>query len=456
MEIFAGFVEHTDHQVGELLKGLDERGLKENTLVIYIFGDNGSSAEGQNGSISELLAQNQIPNTIEQQIEALEKIGGLDVLGTPKTDNMYHSGWAWAGSTPFKSTKLIASHFGGTRNPMVISWPKKIKPDNIARQQFLHVNDIAPTLYDILGIKTPKIVNGFEQDPIDGTSFAYTFDDADASNKKHTQFFDNNGSRGIYHNGWFASTFGPLYPWLSAQKGLAEWDSNKDVWQLYDLNNDFSQAHDIATKNPKKLEELKQLFLKEAKDNKDFPIGAGIWLRLHPEDLATTGYTKWKFTSNTNRMPEFTAPGLGRTSNTVEIDCEVGENASGVIYAMGGLSGGLTLYMDKGYLVYEYNLMIIEQFTTKSKAPLAPGNHKIEVHTVIKDNKPGASGTVTLIVDGEVIGTAVLERSVPLLFTASETFDVGTDLGSPVSLNYDDRRPFAFEGKIRSVDVKLQ
>ena len=456
MEIFAGFVEHTDHQVGELLKGLDERGLKENTLVIYIFGDNGSSAEGQNGSISELLAQNQIPNTIEQQIQALEKIGGLDVLGTPKTDNMYHSGWAWAGSTPFKSTKLIASHFGGTRNPMVISWPKKIKPDNIARQQFLHVNDIAPTLYDILGIKTPKIVNGFEQDPIDGTSFAYTFDDADASNKKHTQFFDNNGSRGIYHNGWFASTFGPLYPWLSAQKGLAEWDSNKDVWQLYDLNNDFSQAHDIATKNPKKLEELKQLFLKEAKDNKDFPIGAGIWLRLHPEDLATTGYTKWKFTSNTNRMPEFTAPGLGRTSNTVEIDCEVGENASGVIYAMGGLSGGLTLYMDKGYLVYEYNLMIIEQFTTKSKAPLAPGNHKIEVHTVIKDNKPGASGTVTLIVDGEVIGTAVLERSVPLLFTASETFDVGTDLGSPVSLNYDDRRPFAFEGKIRSVDVKLQ
>ena len=456
MEIFAGFVEHTDHQVGELLKGLDERGLKENTLVIYIFGDNGSSAEGQNGSISELLAQNQIPNTIEQQIQALEKIGGLDVLGTPKTDNMYHSGWAWAGSTPFKSTKLIASHFGGTRNPMVISWPKKIKPDNIARQQFLHVNDIAPTLYDILGIKTPKIVNGFEQDPIDGTSFAYTFDDADASNKKHTQFFDNNGSRGIYHNGWFASTFGPLYPWLSAQKGLAEWDSNKDVWQLYDLNNDFSQAHDIATKNPKKLEELKQLFLKEAKDNKDFPIGAGIWLRLHPEDLATTGYTKWKFTSNTNRMPEFTAPGLGRTSNTVEIDCEVGENASGVIYAMGGLSGGLTLYMDKGYLVYEYNLMIIEQFTTKSKAPLAPGNHKIEVHTVIKDNKPGASGTVTLIVDGEEIGTAVLERSVPLLFTASETFDVGTDLGSPVSLNYDDRRPFAFEGKIRSVDVKLQ
>lgn len=239
MEIFAGFVEHTDRQVGELLKWMEERGLKDNTLVIYIFGDNGSSAEGQSGSISELLAQNQIPNTIEQQIAALEKIGGLEVLGTSKTDNMYHSGWAWAGSTPFKSTKLIGSHFGGTRNPMVISWPKKIKPDTAVRQQFLHVNDIAPTVYDILDIKAPKVVNGQEQDPIDGVSFAPTFDDAQAKNKKHTQFFDNNGSRGIYHEGWFASTFGPLYPWSSSQKGLADWNSTKDVWQLYDLKSDF-------------------------------------------------------------------------------------------------------------------------------------------------------------------------------------------------------------------------
>ena len=455
MEIYAGFVEHTDTQVGELIKGLEDRGLKENTLVIYIFGDNGSSAEGQNGSISELLAQNQIPNTIEQQLAALDKIGGLDVLGTSKTDNMYHAGWAWAGSTPFKSTKLVAAHFGGTRNPMVISWPKRIKPDTTTRQQFLHVNDIAPTLYEILNIKPPQVVNGFDQDPIDGISFAYTFDDANAKNRKQTQFFDNNGSRGIYHDGWFACTFGPLYPWVSAQKGLAQWDSSKDVWQLYDLNNDFSQAHDLAGKNPGKLAEMKKLFLKEAKENKDFPIGAGIWLRLHPEDMAKTGYTRWKFTQNTNRMPEFTAPGLGRQSNTVHIELETDENSSGVLYAMGGASGGLTLYMEKGKLVYEYNMMIIEQYTAASEKPLTAGKHQIDVTTVIEGNKPGAGGTVTLVVDGEEVGKATLKRSVPLLFTASETFDVGTDLGSPVSLNYFDRRPFAFNGKIKAVNVRL-
>lgn len=455
MEIFAGFVEHTDHQVGLLLKGLEERGLRENTLVIYIFGDNGSSAEGQKGSISELLAQNQIPNTIEQQIAALDKLGGLDALGTARTDNIYHAGWAWAGSTPFKSTKLVAAHFGGTRNPMVISWPKKIKADSLSRQQFLHVNDVAPTIYDLLDITPPKVVNGYDQDPIDGISFAYTFDDASAKNRKPTQFFDNNGSRGVYHEGWFASTFGPLHPWVSAEKGLDKWDSSKDVWQLYDLSNDFSQAHDLSAKHPDKLAQMKALFLKEAKDNKDFPIGAGIWLRLHPEDLATTGYTNWRFTQNTRRMPEFTAPGLGRQSNTIHIELETNEESSGVLYAMGGAGGGLTLYMDKGKLVYEYNMMIIEQYTASSVQALAAGKHQIDITTVIKDNKPGAAGTVTLVVDGQEVAKTTLNRSVPLLFTASETLDIGVDLGSPVSLNYEARRPFAFDGKIKSVDVQL-
>lgn len=224
---------------------------------------------------------------------------------------------------------------------------------------------------------------------------------------------------------------------------MTKWDSDKDVWHLYDLDKDFFRAHDLAAKYPKKLEDMKKLFLKEAKDNKDFPIGAGIWMRLHPEDMAT-GYTSWKFTQNTNRMPEFTAPGLGRTSNTVAIDLEVGEKASGVLYAMGGAGSGLTLYTDKGHLIYEYNMFIIEQYTAKSAAPLTAGKHKIEVDTVIEGNKPGAAGTVTLTVDGKEVGKAILKRSVPLLFTASETFDVGVDLGSPVSLNYDDRRPFKF------------
>lgn len=454
MEVFAGFVEHTDQQVHELLLGLEQRGLNENTLVFYIFGDNGSSAEGQNGSISELLAQNQIPNTIEQQIDALDEIGGLDVLGSPKVDNMYHAGWAWAGSTPFRSTKLVAAHFGGTRNPMVVSWPKRIQPDTAMRSQFHHVVDVAPTLYELLGIRPPDVVHGYEQLPIDGVSLAYTFAGGDAETHKKTQFFDNNGSRGLYHEGWFASTFGPLYPWVSAQKGLADWDSAQDVWQLYDLGSDFSQATDLAAAHPEKLDEMKALFLEVAKDNQDFPIGAGIWLRLHPEDVLKTPYTQWTFTENTRRMPEFTAPGLGRQSSHVAIDVELGQEANGVLYALGGAGGGLALYLDEGHLVYEYNMMIIENYRARSTAKLAQGKHRIEVATTIP--RPGAPGEVLLWVDGREVGRAKLARTVPLVFTASETFDVGADLGSPVSLEYAERRPFAFEGTIDRVAVELR
>ena len=239
MEIYAGFVEHVDVQAGKLIDELERLGIRDNTIVIYIFGDNGASAEGQNGTISELLAQNGIPNTVEQQLAALDKIGGLDALGSPKTDSMYHAGWAWAGNTPFQHTKLVASHFGGTRNPMVISWPKGIKPDRTPRPQFHHVNDIAPTIYEIVGIKPPKVVDGFAQDPIDGVSLAYTFADAKAPTRKKVQYFDNNGSRAIYQDGWVAATFGPLVPWLPGAPGLAEWDSAKDKWELYDITQGF-------------------------------------------------------------------------------------------------------------------------------------------------------------------------------------------------------------------------
>jgi sulfatase-like protein len=245
---------------------------------------------------------------------------------------------------------------------------------------------------EILGITPPKVVDGFEQDPIDGVSMVYTFADAKTPTRKQTQYFDNNGSRGIYHDGWFACTFGPLTPWLTVSPGLATWDSNEDVWELYNLNADFSQADDLAAKEPKRLEEMKTLFLKEAKANKAFPIGAGIWLRIHPEDRVKTPYTAWQFDSATTRMPEFTAPGLGRESSHVTIDADLGENASGVLYALGGASGGLTLYMDKGDLVYEYNMMIIERFAARSAARLAPGKRRIEVDTMIA--KPGGPAEV--------------------------------------------------------------
>jgi arylsulfatase len=456
MELYAGFTEHTDTQVGRLVDGLQNRGLKDNTLILYIWGDNGSSSEGQNGSISELLAQNNIPNTVEQQMAALERLGGLKALGSPTSDNMYHAGWAWAGSTPFKGTKLLASYFGGTRNPMVVSWPKKIKPSGEVRSQFHHVIDIAPTLYEILGIAPPEVVNGHQQMPIDGTSFAYTFNDGAAPPEKKVQFFDNNGSRAIYKDGWMACTFGPFIPWdtPASVPRVAKWDSAADEWELYNLAEDFSQANNLAATMPEKLDELKQEFMKLAEANQDFPIGAGNWLRLHPEDRIKTPYTSWTFTRNTRRMPEFTAPGLGRESNRVTIDVDVPDKANGVLYAVGGSSGGLTLYMKDGYLVYLYNMLIIEQYETRSAAPVKSGKHKIEVITSISG--PGKSGTATLLVDGTEVGKAVLKRTVPAAFTASESFDVGADLGSTVSLEYIKQRPFEFEGAIGKVNVDLK
>ncbi len=455
MEVFAGFVEHTDVQVGKLVDGLQELGLRDNTLIFYIWGDNGSSAEGQRGSVSELLAQNNIPNTLTQQLEALDQLGRLAELGGPKVDNMYHAGWAWAGSTPFQSTKLVAAHFGGTRNPLVVSWPKRIKADKTPRSQFHHVNDIVPTVYGILEIRHPKRVNGFDQIPIDGVSLAYTFDAAKAPGQKRTQYFENNGSRGIYHDGWFACTFGPFLPWDTPARvaRLKNWNANQDVWELYDLGNDFSQANNLASQETERLAQMKGLFLTEAKANHAFPIGGGLWTRFHPEDVIATPYTQRRFDASTTRMPEFTAPGLGKKSNQVTIELEVGDQPSGVLYALGGASGGLTLYLDRGQLVYEYNMLIIERTKLKCPDRLSAGKHTIQVNTTI--TKPGAKAEVVIRVDGQEAGRTVVKRTVPVAFTASETLDVGVDLGSPVSLDYFERAPFRFDGKIRAVNVKL-
>ena len=246
MEVYAGFLEHTDVQVGKLIDELEARGIRDNTMVIYILSDNGASAEGMGGSVAELNAQNAIPSTVEEHIAVAEQLGGLEAIGGPKMDNMYHSAWAWAGDSPFRYTKLIAADWGGTRTPMVISWPKRIKPDKTPRPQFLHVNDVVPTIYEILGIQAPKVVDGHPQDPIDGTSFVYTFDSPTAPERKKTQYFDIMGSRGIYHEGWMASAFGPRKPWVAEAIDLNKWDPMEDEWQLFDTRKDFSLMHDLA------------------------------------------------------------------------------------------------------------------------------------------------------------------------------------------------------------------
>ncbi|WP_293118137.1 arylsulfatase [Moorena sp. SIO4G3] len=469
MELYAAFVEDVDTQAGKIVDELEAEDLLDETLIFYVWGDNGASADGRDGSISELLAQNQIPNTVEEQLQALsEQFGteedpsGLSALGTAKTDNMYNAAWAWAGDAPFRYTKMIASHFGGTRNPLVISGYAgskygKITADSTPRAQFHHVNDIAPTIYEILGITPPEEFYGVVQDPIDGVSMAYTFNKPDAPGQKKIQYFENNGSRGIYFDGWYACTFGPLIPWeTTSSKDLEDWDSRDDVWELYDLTTDFTQQNDLADQKPEILEMMKQLFLQEAEENKVFPIGGGLWTSIHPEDRLENPYKSWTFDTSTTRMPEFTAPGLGRESNTVTIDVDLNGNDSGVLYALGGSSGGLTLFMKDGKLKYEYNMMLLDRYTAESAAPIEDGNHTIEVKTTFPIPKPLARAKVTIKVDGEKVAKTWVKRTVPSAFTASETFDVGTDLGSPVSLDYADNPPFPFTGKIKTVKVELE
>jgi len=457
MEIYAGFLEHTDVQYGKIVDELEQQGLLENTLILYIFSDNGPSAEGMGGSISELLAQNVMPSTVAQQLEVLDKdYGGMDALGGPKLDVMYHHGWAYSGAAPFQGTKLVAAQFGGTRTPLVVSWPKKIKHDGKVRPQFHHVNDIAPTIYDVLNITPPKVVNGVEQQPLDGTSLAYSFDQPDAKPAKTTQYFELMGSRGIYHEGWFAGTFGPKAPWLNDPAGLIDWDPEKEVWQLHNLNNDFSQSKDLAQENPEKLAEMKALFDKEAEANHVYPIGAGFYTAFYnPSEMPSSPLTEWSFYEGQDRIPEAMAPKFvsGRSTLAV-IDAEIGKDAEGVLFAIGGVSSGFTVYIDKGILKAEYNAMTMNRYKVASKAAIPTGKVKIEVETQYDSTERLAPATVTLTVNGKQVGQGRIERSVPSVHTASETFDVGVDLGSPVALDYYDRAPFPFNGKIEKIHIR--
>jgi arylsulfatase A-like enzyme len=456
MEVFAGFTEHVDAQVGRMVDEIDRLGYGDNTLILYIWGDNGASAEGQNGTISELLAQNGIPTTTKQQIKALDGLGGLDVLGSPKTDNMYHAGWAWAGGAPYQYTKLIASHFGGTRNPMAVRWPAKIKADATPRAQFLHVNDVVPTIYDVLGITPPRVVNGIPQDPFDGVSFTKTFSDAKAKAGKKTQYFEVMGSRAIYHDGWIASAFGPRTPWIPGlPKGILEWTPDKDKWELYNLDEDWSQANDLADKMPAKLADMKELFLIEFTKNSGLPIGGGLWVPVfHPELRAAPPYTSWTFPGAITRMPEFAAPALGNKPNVVTVEADVPDNANGVIYALGGFSAGLTCYVKDGVLSYEYNLFEIMRTHIKAKDKLPTGKVKIEVETSYVERKPAGPLKVVLKVNGKEIASGVVPVSAPLGFTANDGLDFGIDLGSPVGIEYYDQAPFKFNGRIEQAHVE--
>ena len=455
MEIFAGFAEHADYNAGRVIDEIEREGKLDNTLIFYIWGDNGSSSEGLNGTISEQLAQNGIPTRISQHLEALKELGGLDALGGPKTDNMYHAGWAWAGSTPYQGTKLMGAYFGGTRQPMAVAWPKGIKPDATPRAQFHHVIDIVPTIYEIAKITPPRVVNGFEQDPIEGVSMRYALDDAKAEGRRKTQFFDIMASRGIYHDGWFASARGPREAWVGGMPpGIRQWSPLTDKWELYNIDKDWSQANDLAASNPQKLEEMKLLFLVESAKNKNLPIGGGLWSTAiyHPEDAPSTSVTEWIFDGPMAGMPEPVAPKLGKVDSLVSMDVDVPANANGVLYALAGFSGGVTCFVKDGILSYEFNLFEVQRTKIKAKDKLAAGKAKIEVESKLV-GPIGGPMNVTLRVNGQVVAQGQVPAAMSLHFTSNATFDIGRDLDSPVSLDYFDKAPFAFNGTIGKTKI---
>lgn len=457
MEIYAGFLQHTDVQYGKIVDELEQQGLRDNTLIIYINSDNGPSAEGINGSISELLAQNSMPSTVEQQIEVLNnEYGGLDALGGPTLETMYHHGWTFAGAAPFQGVKLLAAYMGGTRTPLVISWPKKIKHDGNVRTQFHHVNDIASTIYDVLNITPPRMLNGVEQQPIDGESMLYSFDKPEAKGIKKTQYFELMGSRGVYHEGWFAGTFGPKAPWSTDPTGVINWVPEKDVWELYNLEEDYSQSKDLAKENPEKLAELRAIFDKEATENLVYPIGASYYTVFYsPSEMPSSPLTEWSFFEGQDRIPEALAPKFvsGRSTLAV-IEAQIDKDAEGVLFALGGTSSGFTVYMDQGLLKAEYNAMTLNRYKAASTSPIPTGKVKIEVKTQYDGKERLGPATLTLMVNGKQVAQMRIERSVPSIHTASETFDVGIDLGSPVAMDYLDRAPFKFTGKIEKINIK--
>jgi len=449
MEVYAGFLEHTDVQVGKLIDELEARGIRDNTMVIYILSDNGASAEGMEGSVAELNAQNGIPSTVAEHIAVAEELGGLDAIGGPRMDNMYHSAWAWAGDSPFRYTKLIAADWGGTRTPMVVSWPKRIEPDATPRSQFTHVNDVVPTIYEILGIEPPKVVDGHLQDPIDGVSFAYSFDSADALERKQTQYFDIMGSRGIYHEGWMASTFGPRTPWVAQMPDLSSWDPMQDAWQLFDTRTDYSLMNDLAAEHPEKLEKMKALFMWEAEENKALPVGGGLYTVLNPQEMKSSSNSEWTLFEGMTRIPESQAPNVRNGNLRVEIETEVPEGVNGVIFAMGGYAGGVSLYAIDGELYYEYSALLLKRDKIEvGRLPAGDVTIAFEMRTPMERAAPAE---LKFWINGEEAATGTVERTIPAVFTASETFDVGMDTSSPVADDYFDKAPFAFEGTLKKL-----
>lgn len=448
METFAGFAEHTDHEVGRLVAQLDQIGALENTLFFYIVGDNGASAEGgPEGTYNEMMALNGIVGKAEQMMDHIDTWGG------PTTFPHYAIGWAWATNTPFQWTKQVASHFGGTRNGMVMHWPKGIKGDGSVRSQFHHVIDVAPTALEAAKIPQPKTVNGVEQRPMDGVSMLYAAADAGAEDRRTTQYFEMFGNRAIYHEGWVAATRHSI-PWLLTQNPPLK----DDVWELYHVEKDFSQSNNLAAENPEKLKELQAVFEKEGIRNHVFPIDDRRSERFDPQiagraDLLAGRKSLTVYPGMTGMMENTFINVKGR-HHTVEAVVEIKDGqTNGVVIAQAGYFGGWTLYFKDGKPRHEYNFFALERTNIGSDAALPPGKHTIHYEFIPDEVKPGTGGKSILSVNGQKVAEGHIPKTQPFSFSGDEGADVGIDAETNVSPDYPQFNN-AFTGKIQHVTVE--
>jgi len=448
METFAGFAEHTDHEVGRLVSQLEALGELDNTLFFYIVGDNGSSAEGgPEGSYNEMMALNGIIGQADQMM------GHIDDWGGPTTFPHFAIGWAWAGNTPFQWTKQVASHFGGTRNGMVLHWPKGIQAKGEVRSQFHHVVDVAPTALEAAKLPQPRMVNGVAQRPMDGVSMLYSADGAQAKDQRRTQYFEMFGNRGIYHEGWVACTRHSI-PWLLAPLPPVK----DDVWELYHVDQDFSQANNLAAAQPAKLKELQNLFLQEAARNHVLPIDDRRSERFNPAiagrpDLLNGRKTLTVYPGMTG-MLENAFINVKGVRHTITAEVELKDAATGgVILAQAGYFGGWVLYMKDGKAHHEYNFFGLEHTNVAGTEALGPGKHVIAYEFIPDSAEPGTGGKSILSVDGKVVAEAHIPKTQPYAFSADEGADVGLDGETNVSSDYPQFNN-AFTGRIVRVTVE--
>ena len=451
-DIFAAYTAYTDHEIGRVIQEVEAQGKLDNTLIIFISGDNGTSAEGSLLGTPVDMAAIQGVN-----IPVAEQLKFYDAWGSAMTTPHMAVGWTWAFDTPFKWTKQVASHFGGTRQGMAISWPGHINDVGGIRKQFHHIIDVVPTILDAAGIQAPVMVDGVAQKPIDGVSMAYTFDKANANapSTRSTQYFEMVGNRAVYQDGWLAATTPPLPPW---DLGLGKFPNvvNGYNWELYNLADDYSENNDLAAKMPDRLRDMKELFLVEATKYNVFPLDNSFSARaLTPRPSATAGRTVFTYSGESSGLPYSSAPDiLGKSySITAEVDIPQG-GAEGMINTLGGRSGGHGLYLLKGKPVFVYNFFGLERFRWEGPAALTPGKHTIVFDFKYDGPGFGKGGTGVLTVDGKEVASKTIPHTIPFVETIDETFDVGIDTRTSVEDN-DYQPPFRFTGKLDKLTVRL-